>query len=533
MSLAPAIDYTNKDYASLRRAMLELARYRLPKWTDQSSSDLGVLMVDMFAYMGDIILYYQDRIANELFLSTASERRSVLQMLKLIGYELRAPIAAASDLTLTFKEVPPNQPSVVTIPQFAQFATQANGVPPQTFEYLEPDLTIDLASPQVRRVNTKLVYRGLPVRHSRSVPTEILGSSTGEPNQSFPLLSSPLIFESLLVEVDDGSGWAPWTRRDNLLYFTDENGKVALSGPDSTDYYVQVDENDTAWVVFGDGVYGKRPPVGTNNIRARYRVGGGAVGNVPLGAIVDAKTKIQLLDTVTNPAPAAGGQDRETIEHATRFGPLAFRSGARAVTLNDFVSLAQQAGGVAKVRARSRGWNQIDLFVAPDGDTCRPAPEDLKKRLLAYFEDKRMVGTFLHIQDPTCVPIEVEVKVIVEYHFNSESVRQKVETVICDLFAFKQMDFGKPLYLSKIYEAVEQLQGVYALTVTKFRRRDSKAARLEANFDKFDRPGLEELPEIFMRALRVDVEADGRIEIGEFEIATLDHLLVTTEEVVR
>jgi len=52
MPLLPTIDYTNKDFQSLRRAMLELARYRLPEWTDQSPSDLGVLLVDLFAYMG-------------------------------------------------------------------------------------------------------------------------------------------------------------------------------------------------------------------------------------------------------------------------------------------------------------------------------------------------------------------------------------------------------------------------------------------------------------------------------------------------
>ena len=77
MSSAPAVDYTNKDFASLRQAMLALARYRLPEWTDQSPSDLGILLVDLFAYMGDVVLYYQDRIASESFLQTAGERRSV------------------------------------------------------------------------------------------------------------------------------------------------------------------------------------------------------------------------------------------------------------------------------------------------------------------------------------------------------------------------------------------------------------------------------------------------------------------------
>jgi len=43
---------------------------------------------------------------------------------------------------------------------------------------------------------------------------------------------------------------------------------------------------------------------------------------------------------VTNPAAAAGGVDHEEIDHAKEFGPLAFRSGQRAVTLNDYVALA-------------------------------------------------------------------------------------------------------------------------------------------------------------------------------------------------
>ncbi|HEY3079224.1 MAG TPA: putative baseplate assembly protein [Chloroflexota bacterium] len=535
MTTMPAIDYTNKDYASLRQAMLDLARYRLPEWTDQSPADLGSLLVDLFAYMGDVILYYQDRIANELFLPTATERRSVLMLLRLIGYELQPPVAAAADLTLTFKPVPNGQPSTLTIPTGAQFATKpTDGSTPQLFEYLGPPRSLDLASAQVTaRSDGKLVYGGLPLRQSESVPLEAIGSSTGEPNQRFPLSRAPVILDSLDVQVDAGAGFVSWDRRDNLLYHTDPEGRVTLSGAASTDYYLQFDENGGAWVVFGDGQYGMRPPVGTNNVRARYRVGGGAAGNVPAGAIVEARTTIRLLDGVTNPAAAAGGADRESVEHAARFGPLAFRSGARAVTLNDFVSLAHQAGGVAKVRARSRGWNQIDLFIAPEGDTCRPAPDDLKKRLVAYFEDKRMVGTFIHIQDPTCVPVDVSVAVVSEYHYDPETVRQAVVAALGDLLAFRNVDFARPLYLSKIYEAVEAIPGVYAANVSRFRRQDSALKAFEARLGAFGVPGLGELPTALRRAVNLDVEADGRIEIGEFEIATPGELVVTVEEVVR
>ena len=85
------IDYTKKDYPSLRDELLALARERLPEWTDHSPNDLGVVLVELFSHLGDIFLYYQDRIANESYLDTAVERLSVINLLRLIGYELRPP----------------------------------------------------------------------------------------------------------------------------------------------------------------------------------------------------------------------------------------------------------------------------------------------------------------------------------------------------------------------------------------------------------------------------------------------------------
>ena len=516
MALVPAIDYTNKDFASLRQAMLDLARYRLPEWTDQSPADLGSLLIDLFAYMGDIVLYYQDRIANESFLETATERRSVLQMLRLIGYELQPPVAAAADLTLTFKPVPAGASPLVVIPQGAQFIAAPDSGNPQTFEYLGPDLTLDLSSAQVAAGPTgSTIFTGLPVRQSRAVPPEILGSSTGEANQSFALQQSPLILDSLLVEVNEGAGWVAWDRRDNLLYYTGSDGRATVAGPESRDYYVRYDENDIASVIFGDFVFGRPPAAGVNNIRATYHVGGRSAGSVPAGSINQAsqalRSALPLLNSVTNLLPAAGGADHEAIDHAARFGPLAFRAGGRAVTLDDFVTLAYQVGGVAKVRATSGDWNHVALYIAAEGPACGPVPEDLKRRIIAFFEDKRMVTTLIEVQDPTCAPINIGLHVIYNRHYQVDAVRQSVDTAVRSLLAFQNMDFGQPLYLSGVYGAVETLPGVVAVTVANFQRQSA----------------------LGVLTLGDAIEASGRIEIGEYEIATLGDLTITVEESIR
>jgi predicted phage baseplate assembly protein len=461
------------------------------------------------------------------------ERRSVLLLLRLIGYELQAPVASTAVLRLTFNAPAAGQPTTVTIPQGAQFATKGAQSPAQMFEYLGPDLTVDLASDRVTvGADGKSVYDALPVRHSRLAPTAVLGSATGEPNQAFALAQSPAILDTLSVEVDEGAGFVGWNRRDNLLYHIAGDGSVTLSGPNDPDYYVQVDENGVAWVVFGDGVYGRRPTPGAANVRATYRVGGGAVGNVGSNAIIDKKTAIPGLNAVANPLPAVGGADGESIEHAVSFGPLSFRSSGRAVTLNDYVALAQQAGGVAKVRAQTSGFNRVDLYVAPEGQGAGPAPDDLKRRLVAFFADKRMVGTEVFIRDPTLVPIDIAASVIVAHNHDPTAVQIQSSNAIAQLVAFANVDFGQDLFLSKVYEALEALDGVFATTVTRFRRQQTRVVPILRR-RVF---GIEVdlgLSDVQLRSLAGEIPADGRIDIAPTELATPGAITVTIEDAPR
>ena len=529
----PAIDYTDKDYGSLRQALLDLAAYRLPEWTDRSPADLGVLLVDLFSYMGDVISYYQDRIASEAYLDTAVERRSVMHLLRLIGYELAGPVAASAEVDLVFNAPGPNQPTTVTVPSRSQFAatpvaSAPSSVPP-TFEYLGPDLTVDLAGDQVTaRPDGKLVYPRLPVRHSQSVVGEVLGSSTGELNQRFTLAGSPVQVDTLVVTVDEGAGPVTWTRRATLAYHVEDDGRVLPSGATDRDYVVQLDENGASAIMFGDGVFGRIPPVGTTNVRASYSVGGGTDGNVPAGAITVVKAQVPGLSAVTNPLPAVGGADAESVERAVRLGPQAFRSGDRAVTLQDYTALALQAGGVAKVRARSTGWNRVDLYVAPEGAALAPSPPALRQRLVAYFDTRRMVGTSVRVLDAVPVPIDLALEVVPEPHHDPASVRSRAQAAAEGVVAFGAVDFGRPVYLSKVYEAVEAVDGVAAATVTRFRRADQ---RLPPPFARrrglLLEAGLGGIEDFVVRAYRGEIAVEGRIDVGEVELPTTGAVQVT------
>src|SRR6266478_1196895 len=119
----PVVDYMARDYESLLKAMYDLIPTKLPQWTDfANEADFGNVLLELFAHIGDILSYYQDRVANESFLGTARTRHSVIEHLRLIGYMLSTAVPAAASLNVT---VPSTVNDKVTINAGDAFATKS------------------------------------------------------------------------------------------------------------------------------------------------------------------------------------------------------------------------------------------------------------------------------------------------------------------------------------------------------------------------------------------------------------------------
>ena len=82
----PAIDYLAKDYSSFRRLMLDRMSAIAPEWQERNPADLGVALVEMLAYVGDQLSYYQDAVSTEAYLGTARQRVSVRRHARLVDY---------------------------------------------------------------------------------------------------------------------------------------------------------------------------------------------------------------------------------------------------------------------------------------------------------------------------------------------------------------------------------------------------------------------------------------------------------------
>ncbi len=84
----PDIDYLAKDYASFRRLLLDRLAQLIPDWKEQHIPDIGILLVELMAYVGDHLSYYQDAVATEAYLGTARQRTSVRRHARLLDYPM-------------------------------------------------------------------------------------------------------------------------------------------------------------------------------------------------------------------------------------------------------------------------------------------------------------------------------------------------------------------------------------------------------------------------------------------------------------
>ncbi len=141
-----AIAYRVGVHASFKESLLaRLSSAGLPALaglTTRDDNDFTIALCDAVASTLDVLSFYQERIANENFLRTATERRSILELARLIGYELAPGVAASTWLAFSLQEVP-GSPALAAGPVVIPVGTKVQSVPgqdelPQTFETVEP-----------------------------------------------------------------------------------------------------------------------------------------------------------------------------------------------------------------------------------------------------------------------------------------------------------------------------------------------------------------------------------------------------------
>jgi hypothetical protein len=337
----PQIDYVSRDYTAILSDLTAIAKQFNPTWAVSDPADIGVALLETFAYLGDILSFYTDRMASEGFLGTASQRASVLQIAAMLGYTPTPSSAATVGLSITN-----NSGSTIVVTAGTQVAstTNVNGQSTQVIFETDSDLTLTASATG-------------SVTASQGVTTtdEAVGTSDGTPSQVFKLAQNGVVVNSTGSNIIVKVGGLQYAYSSSLVD----------NSPYDSVFTTAMDADGYTYVVFGDGVGGRVPPA-TYAVTVTYRVGVGADGNVPAGSITKAISGTFPI-SVSQPSAATGGAFDESTDSIRYNVPRAIRTLRRAVSLKDYAYLALQVSGVSKSNADASVWSNVNLYIAPFG----------------------------------------------------------------------------------------------------------------------------------------------------------------------
>ncbi len=361
-------------------------------WSDLSPGDPGLVLLETFSYLTEQMIYRLNRLPRKVFIT----------FLRMIGVTMVPPTAARVQLAFWQN---PGAKEAITLPWGSLVSTaesSENGERP-LFMTAE-DLVIPAKSDSEATAASVLAF------HAEHFE-ELLGKSNGVAGQSFQLRWPPVIAPTGSRRVDlavgvevspDEKTPADWLGADGLYYrlwsevdsfyglkdsdpvFTvDRQAGLIRFAPAALMSGEPLEAAGTARSAGGGVRQLAAKPLAGRAIRAWYAHGGGEAGNVTTGkltALVSLPGGAPLPQVnVTNPAPARGGFDAETLDNALVRGPQEIYAQRRAVTAREFEQVATRSRYVARARAITRAdlWQHaapgtVDLVLVPRLTSTQP-----------------------------------------------------------------------------------------------------------------------------------------------------------------
>ena len=445
----PQVDYTSRDFQSISDDIKSLIPNFAPQWVSRDATDFGIVLVELFAYMGDLLNYYIDRAANESFIDTSTQRETVLRLAQLLNYTPNDISPSSGNVLLTNSST-----SAVTIKSGTLFSTAADGTNTEiTFE-LDNDVNIPAAVGSTYGTATGTVTQGI------TASGETIGTSNGSTYQEFALLN-PGVLTGNSISVTAGN--VAYQKVEHILDYN----------ADDPVFSVYTDGTGVTYIQFGDGISGRVPASGqTISASYRYTDTPGSLGNIlanTLTIVVSDKNGQPVNDLqVNNVAAFSGGADAESTDSVRVNAPLALRSLNRAVTLKDYAQLAVQVNGIAKAVAAASVYTQVTIFIAAAGGYA--SGTTLKNNVYNYLADKIPPNTSIAIKDFTAAYPYLAVTVNVLPQYDPNIVKDAVTNSIYDLFNFENVVFNDVITQGDIYSACKSVDGVSYVTITGYEK---------------------------------------------------------------
>ncbi len=356
------------------------------------------------------------------------------------------------------------------------------------------------------RVNANVA----PATHGETVEALLGSGDASTANQRFVLNQAPLTYVS--ANTPSGGASTLEVRINDVLW--SEVPTLYRAGPEARLYQTRQDDDGFTAIQFGDGIEGARLPSGESNVRARYRKGLGAAGNVAAGKLTTLLSRPLGVGEVSNPTPASGGEDGETLARARSNAPLTVLTLDRAVSITDYANFARAFAGIDKAYAL---WipagPAYGVFLTIAGVDGAEVPEtgetftNLGDALRAYGDPlvPLRIGNYVDARFRCRLAVKVA-----DAH-DPDKVLAAVDEALRTHFGFSARDFGQTVSVDEVSAVAQAVEGVAAVHVTRLHRVGGPAVVVPRLFATLPVASLTTLPQ----AAELLTLADGPIELEE------------------
>ena len=304
---------------------------------------------------------------------------------------------------------------------------------------------------------TRFSWMGInsvPVTQLARVANELLPEGNGEPDQTARLAHAPVVPGSVTIRVVTPEGTASeWMPIDDLgaagpeVAVPDPRLAPGAAQPLSASPNVFFVVAESGEIKFGDGIHGRRPPEGAV-LRATYDYAAGAAGNVGAGTITRAPSRDRF--KLTNPVPAWGGADAESVAEGQKQIAWSLQNRDRLVTANDFLAITARTPGVDIARIEvlpnfhpdfggAEAAGAVTLMLIPTYDPAQPdAPLPRAAFLDAvcrWLDPRRLVTTEVFLRGPDYQGIWISIGIKVAAGYNEAGICRNVEQTLRDFLA--------------------------------------------------------------------------------------------------
>ncbi len=442
-------------------------------WTDLNESDPGIVLLELFAYLTETMIYRLNRLPDKAYIA----------FLRLLGVKIYPP--AAASVTLRFSRARAGT-RAVSIPRGRRVTLN------RTDSKAEPPMFITAEDAVIAPGET---FVDVLAHHVDWIEAELAGKGTGLPGLSLRVRRPPIVaeldltvaVEALPDELDerapaiqyDGRPFRIWREVDNFTNL----------GPDP---FVYVVDRMDGIITFAPAARMQNPdttledvpqalaaiPASGREIRVWYKRGGGPEGNVAPETLTVLKDPIAGVQ-VTNPGAATGGRAAESLENALLRGPQELHSLQRAVTAQDFELIALYSSrAVARAKAFTRAalWTYaapgtVEVLLVPflpedqrgsqvtaDALQLRET-EEARAQIQAALDERRPLGTTCLVNWARYKTVKVTARIVVRREEDRTAVRQRVverlyQTInpLPTRYSRSGWPFGQALRASHVYD---------------------------------------------------------------------------------